>query len=190
MEFNNSVLNQQKPGQPNIGRPANPVGKRPRRPRSKWLNIISVVLLVAIVLLLGAVIVVTSTSKSKNEVSIVDTNKFQAVFLNGGQVYFGKIQAINSEYLTLDNIYYLKVNGQGGTETNQTTENPQDVSLARLGCELHGPEDKMVISKSQVMFWENLRDDGQVTKAVAEFIKQNPNGQKCAEPAATPTPSS
>lgn len=188
MEFNNSVLNQQKSGQPNVGRPAHPGEKRPRRRRSKWLNIASIILLVAIVLLVGSLVLLTSTSKTQSEASIVNTNKFQAVFLNGGQVYFGKIQAINNDYLTLDNIYYLKVSGQSGADTNQTTENPQDVSLARLGCELHGPEDKMIISKSQVMFWENLKDDGQVTKAISEFVKQNPNGQKCSEPT-TKTPS-
>jgi hypothetical protein len=38
----------------------------------------------------------------------------------------------------------------------------------------------MVINQSQVIFWENLKADGQVAKAVAQFQKQNPNGQDCS----------
>jgi hypothetical protein len=37
----------------------------------------------------------------------------------------------------------------------------------------------MVINQEQVIFWENLKTDGQVAKAVADYQKQNPNGQKC-----------
>jgi hypothetical protein len=121
--------------------------------------------------------------------------------LNGGQVYFGKIQALNSKYLTMDNIYYLRVNQQ--VQPNQSTSSSQDISLAKLGCELHGPDDLMVINRDQVTFWENLKDDGQVVKAISEFVKNNPNGQTCSStsnststpspeptPAPTPSPSS
>ena len=101
----------------------------------------------------------------------------QAVFLNGGQVYFGNIKALNNDYVKLNNIYYLRVNQQ--VQPNGTTASNQDISLVKLGCELHGPQDSMVINQSQVIFWENLKSDGQVAKAVADYVKQNPDGQKC-----------
>jgi hypothetical protein len=64
-----------------------------------------------------------------------------------------------------------------------------DISLVKLGCELHGPEDEMLINRSQIVFWENLKEDGQVTQAVAEYIEQNPDGQDCEQPAtAAPQP--
>jgi hypothetical protein len=37
----------------------------------------------------------------------------------------------------------------------------------------------MVINADQVVFWENLKDDGQVAQAVAKYVKENPDGQKC-----------
>ncbi len=56
-----------------------------------------------------------------------------------------------------------------------------NITLVKLGCELHEPYDQMVINSDQVTFWENLQDGGQVAKAVKTFQQQNPNGQKCAD---------
>lgn len=116
-------------------------------------------------------------SKGAAQNKYVDSKNMQAVFLNGGQVYFGKINAINSQYLKMSNIYYLRVNQQ--VQPNGQSSSNQDISLVKLGCELHGPQDAMVINQSQVIFWENLKSDGQVAKAVSDYVKQNPNGQQC-----------
>jgi hypothetical protein len=107
----------------------------------------------------------------------VDSKNMQAVFLNGGQVYFGNIKTINDQFLRMSNIYYLRVNQT--VQPNGSSSSNQDISLVKLGCELHGPQDQMVINQNQVIFWENLKGDGQVAKAVADYVKQNPNGQQC-----------
>jgi hypothetical protein len=183
MEFMNRGAQPQAAPLPNQNqRPANSGGKKQR---GKVMRIVSALLLVSVGLLIAAVAVFVATSSTKSEKSYLDADKFQAVFLNGGQVYFGKVRELNDKFLTVDNIYYLRVNEQ----TQQDTANPsqqaqQDISLAKLGCELHGPEDQMVINREQVSFWENLKDDGQVAKAIAEFVRQNPDGQKCTDPAA------
>lgn len=105
----------------------------------------------------------------------VGKNAYQAVFLTNGQVYFGKLDDVNSEYIKLTDIYYLQV-----TQTNEDGIQPADdqkqpqISLAKLGKELHGPEDVMYISRDQVLFWENLKDkeNSQVTNAIEEFKTQ------------------
>lgn len=153
-----------------------------KRSRGKGLRIVSVILLVATALLVAGVVFLLARGGPKSEGSFVNKDKFQAVFLNGGQVYFGKVRDLNKQYLTLDNIYYLRVNEQVQPDGDAAENAQQDISLAKLGCELHGPEDKMVINRDQVTFWENLKDDGQVAKAIAEFVKQNPDGQKCTAP--------
>jgi hypothetical protein len=86
----------------------------------------------------------------------------------------------------MSDIYYLRVNQQVQPNGQQSSSN-NDISLVKLGCELHGPQDQMVINQNQVIFWENLKDDGQVAKAVAEYVKQNPNGQKCDATSASDT---
>lgn len=164
--------------------PAAPAPARSgRKPRGKLLSVVSVVLLVAIALLIGGMIWMIANGGAKTEKEYVDKGKYQAVFLNGGQVYFGKVKDLNNRFLVVDSIYYLRVNEQQA-QGEQNQQASQDISLAKLGCELHGPQDQMVINREQVTFWENLKDDGQVAKAIAEFVKQNPDGQKCTEPQA------
>jgi hypothetical protein len=126
----------------------------------------------------------------KAESGYVDDKKLQAVFLNGGQVYFGNINDLNGKFLSMSNIYYLRVNQQ--VQPNQSTNAAasNDISLVKLGCELHGPTDNMVINREQVIFWENLKDDGQVAKAVAEYKKANPGDQKCDTASQNTTPTS
>jgi hypothetical protein len=136
------------------------------------LGLLLVVLVATAILLLGV-------GGDKKESGYVDKDKLQAVFLQTGQVYFGNLTTANSKYFVLSNIYYLQTSSTG-TSTTQTAQNT-NVSLVKLGCELHAPYDQMVINRDQVTFWENLQDDGQVAKAVTTFKKDNPNGQKCAD---------
>lgn len=147
---------------------------------SKVLRYASVVLLFSVAVLLMAVAASFAFNKNNGQVKYVDKNQLQAVFLNGGQVYFGKIGVINDNYIAMNNIYYLRVNQQV-QPNQQAAQNSNDVSLVKLGCELHGPQDEMVINTDQVVFWENLKSDGQVAKAVEEYVKQNPNGQDCSK---------
>lgn len=139
---------------------------------------------VGVILAVGAVVVlllsligvfVLGAGNVKSEASYVDTSKLQAVFLNTGQVYFGNVKTLNNRFFVLTNIYYLQTSSTG---TNNSSTN---VSLVKLGCELHEPYDQMIINRDQVTFWENLQDNGQVAKAVSSFEKSNPNGQKCAD---------
>lgn len=150
----------------------------------------SIALLFSATVLVVALVLSLFFGNVPAENKYVNKKTLQAVFLNNGQVYFGNIRSLNEKYVRVSNIYYLRVNQQ--VQPNQTNTNAaaQDISLVKLGCELHGPDDQMLINRDQVTFWENLKTDGQVAKAVTEFVKQNPNGQKCTTAAAdssTPT---
>lgn len=139
-------------------------------------------LLVSITVLVLSIIWFVVLGRPAGEARQVDTRKMQAVFLNGGQVYFGNIQDLTGSYIRLNNIYYLRVNQQVQPDQEEkATTDASDISLVKLGCELHGPEDEMLINRDQVIFWENLKSDGQVAKAVAEYRDANPNGQDCDE---------
>lgn len=154
--------------------------KTKQKDSGKWGRIAVVAAATAIFVLLAAVAVVAGTGGDKRESTYVDTSKLQAVFLNTGQVYFGNIEKLNSQYLVLTNIYYLQTSNSGEANNDNANANA-NVSLVKLGCELHEPLDQMVINREQVTFWENLGDNGQVATAVATFKKQNPDGQKCAD---------
>ena len=157
---------------------ANTNNSKKKAGRNLPFNRISTVILLfsSTIILLGLVWLIAMT-KDNNEAKFVDSSKMQAVFLNGGQVYFGRINALNNDYVRVNDIYYLRVNQQVQPGDNQQAQ--QDISLVKLGCELHGPEDQMLINREQVVFWENLKQDGQVTRAIEEYRRANPNGQSC-----------
>lgn len=134
-------------------------------------------LLLCMVVIVAALALLFNFGDNQESKAIL-TNKLQSVFLNNGQVYFGNIKTLNNKYLDLTNIYYLRTNSTGTAATTATSAN--DVSLVKLGCELHRPYDEMIINRDQVTFWENLQDSGQVAKAIAQFKQQNPHGQNCS----------
>lgn len=160
-----------------------------RHENGKPMRIMTVVVLIFTSLIVALIALYVGLGGTNNENKYVDKTKFQAVFLNGGQVYFGKIHSLNDKFITIDNIYYLRVNQQvqPNQSTTSTTAANQDVSLAKLGCELHGPTDVMVINREQVLFWENLKSDGQVATAIDKYVAANPNGQDCSTTADTTT---
>lgn len=151
-----------------------------------WLK--GLVLLGALFLLLASGIALLKGGNVVKEGGLVDTSRYQAVFLNNGQVYFGKAKQVNARFVTLDDVYYLT---QASAANNQTTG---DYTLVKLGCQqIHYPEDRMVISRDQVTFWENLSTKGKVAKSIADFKAKYPNGPDCTEQTsqtpATNTPS-
>ncbi len=148
-------------------------GQTAPKPTRKLFKIGLVVLLfsiTALVIALTLLLVFSGNSQAK----AVKAGSYQAVFLNNGQVYFGNIKAIGDKTFDLQNIYYLQTNG--GTDAAAQTTASTNVSLVKLGCELHAPVDQMLINSDQVIFWENIKDSGQVVKAIADYKKQNPQG--------------
>lgn len=133
------------------------------------------------VLFVATIFFIAFGTPINREAKYIDKDQYQAVFVNvngtnGGQVYFGKVSALTPQYIRLTNVFYIQ---------NQQTQDAQaaansSYNLVKLGCELHGPQDEMLINRDQVFFWENLKADSQVAQKAAEFYKQNPNGQKCS----------
>lgn len=130
-------------------------------------------------------------SQKKN----VDSGKYQAVFLNIGQVYFGKVTSLNDKYLVLDDVFYVNCNTADGTNNCQQNGN-NTYTLYKLGVnELHAPQDRMVINQSQVAYWENIKDSSKVVQAIQQY-KKNPNaanqvnssGTSGQNPGSTSTP--
>lgn len=184
MEWNRGTAPTQPAPQPAVNHTA-PATNRKKKLAFLSMPTASVGLLFCITILLVALVsYIALGGGTESSKSAVDKKKMQAVFLNGGQVYFGRINTLNDQFMRVNDIYYLRVNQQVQPD-GSAAANSQNISLVKLGCELHGPTDSMVINQDQVIFWENLKDDGQVAKAVAEYKKANPGPQKCDAPAAS-----
>ena len=134
---------------------------------SRWPWILLVVVLLAAVLALGMLFRDKLGMEKAEGVS-----EYQAVFLTNGQVYFGKLEDVHDRYVTLTDIYYLQVNQQLQQGQQETGQQPQ-LSLVKLGNELHGPLDEMQINRDHILFFEDIKEDGRVAQAIAEY-KANP----------------
>lgn len=95
--------------------------------------------------------------------------KWQAVFLSNGQVYFGHLNPSFGKYVKLSNIYYLQVTQQLQPPGQQPVP---DIRLVKLGGELHGPEDTMYILRDQILFWEYLKADSRVVQGITQLRAQ------------------
>jgi hypothetical protein len=130
---------------------------------SKVLVVLLIIVSVLIIGTIGARGLAAATADAP-----VKEKQYQAVFLTNGQVYFGKLSQVDKGYVKVTDIFYLQVQQQVQPKDAKDQQQPQ-VSLAKLGSELHGPEDVMYISRDQVLFWENLKNDGKVAEAIKDY---------------------
>lgn len=94
---------------------------------------------------------------------VIMNDRYQVIYLLTGQVYFGKLQSITGEYLTLKNVYTL--------ENNTAEANANDTNILQVSRQVYGPEDSMAIRADQVQFWQNLRSDSKVAQAIDSVNK-------------------
>jgi len=152
-----------------------PIMSQPQAPKKSGLaGKVITVIIVIVVILIGLFLVSKYTKLNILGVnkSDVSTKGWQAVFLTNGQVYFGKIAKENDKMILLQNIYYLQVaqSPQPAPEA-QAAANPNNVSLVKLGNELHGPTDEMKINMSQVLFTESMKSDSKVVDAIVRYLE-------------------
>lgn len=114
------------------------------------------------------------------------TGGWQAVFLTNGQVYFGKVSGLGGQFSTLKDIFYLQVQKPIQPTQEGDTANQGKLTLIKLGNEIHGPVDEMKVNRSQILFVENLKEDGKVMQAIKRYVENGPD-QTQVSPSATPT---
>lgn len=130
-------------------------------------------------------------SEKKPQVRGVSTtdsqDKYVAVFLTNNQVYFGKLFNFESETPLLRDVYYLRVQdslqdtatpeeaekGKKKTAPTQTGE----MSLIKLGNELHAPVDEIKLNRDHILFIEELKEDSRVVQAIRDYQKRQSGSQ-------------
>ena len=90
----------------------------------------------------------------------VDANKYYAVLLSNGSVYFGKLEGFGSSYPVLHDVYYVQ------SVTNAETKAVTNI-LVKRGKEWHAP-DRMILSEKAILFVEPVGSDSKVSQLIAE----------------------
>lgn len=128
---------------------------------------------ITVIVLAAAIVLIVLMAYRSSVGSLIDGSKYQAVFLTNGQSYFGKLQPAGGSYMELTNIFYLQTKATDTTAAQQATpDTTAQVQLVKLGDEIHGPSDQMIIDKSQILFFENLKSDGKVAQSIAAYQKK------------------
>jgi hypothetical protein len=99
-------------------------------------------------------------------------DSYSAVFLNNGQVYFGKMISNTKNEIVLNEVFYLQVSDTAiGAEQLESlvTQSQTRFNLVKLGTEMHGPTDEMFINKNNIIFYEYLRDDSAVVESIRNY---------------------
>ena len=103
--------------------------------------------------------------------------EYQAVFMDNGQVFFGRVQRSGSSFLTLRDVFYIQ--RQAGKDEKE----PRNVLLKR-GSEWHGP-DSMHINLEHVVLIEPVAPDSRVFQLIMQ-AKRPPAPAPPAKPQAPP----
>ena len=104
---------------------------------------------------------------SSNEHGTIVSGEYQAVFLDNGQVYFGKLEKTRDALYTLTDVSYL--------QSNVAVEQVSNLSLTKLGSEAHGPEDQMQINVEHILFIEDMKNDSKVVQAIQDYKSKSKN---------------
>ncbi|MBI2473797.1 DUF2905 domain-containing protein [Candidatus Uhrbacteria bacterium] len=152
-----------------------PIGARPGSPETKKFNsgkwIVGFFLLLIVI---GGIWYFSQRgspsappSGSSNEPLAIESGEYQAVFLDNGQVYFGKLQKTREAFYTLKDVFYL--------QSNMAVEQASNLSLTKLGSEAHGPEDWMQINTEHILFIEDMKNDSKVVQAIQDYKSKSKN---------------
>lgn len=168
--------------------------ERKQQLMQKQLWIILIVFILVLIVGGGAIFIfkpewlpfTSSTASPTGSSAKVPSSKasgYVAVFLTNNQVYFGKLVDERSAYPVLRDVYYLRVqrslvpaeneDANIKVEDQKSSPPPQqqqnELTLIKMGSELHGPVDEIKLNKDHILYIEDLKEDSKVVKAIREF---------------------
>ncbi|PIS07279.1 hypothetical protein COT79_00090 [Candidatus Berkelbacteria bacterium CG10_big_fil_rev_8_21_14_0_10_43_14] len=130
----------------------------------KATSIVVVALLIVIALALGAKYSDKIPGANKN------SQKYMAVTLDNGLIYFGNLKNKTSQYVTLENAYFAQQNAEWvkpeDRKKDQEYNQPQYL-LTKVGdTEVYGPDSTMKINRDHILLIQDLKSDSQVIKTI------------------------
>ena len=98
------------------------------------------------------------------------TADYHAVFLDNGQVFFGRLKAPSSDFIELTDVFYVR------SETNKETKEVKNVLIKR-GQEWHGP-DMMYVNSKHVTLIEPVSPGSKVGELIKEAVSKGAGAGK------------
>jgi len=150
-----------------------PIPQRAAANKSKALRLLKLPIF-GLIILIVIVVVGLIWSNMHSPATAIDSSKYQAILLTNGESYLGKLVPLNDRAMKLIDVYYLKPQTDTTSKASQqATTDQNNVQLIKFGGEVQGPEDEIVISKDQIVYYENLKSDGKATQAIEQYKKSH-----------------
>jgi hypothetical protein len=115
------------------------------------------------------VLTVFLTACGKTQENLSFNTEYQAVFLDNGQVFFGKLENGGSDHPKLMEVYYI------GSQPTPDGKGVTNILLKR-GGEWHGPE-YMYLTKSHIVMIEPVSPSSRVADLIKELKAKQPAAQ-------------
>ena len=132
-------------------------------------------IIVLAVIILGLVAWFSWSSTQSSTVGI-DSSKYQVVSLVDGQVYFGTLSSADKDHMKLTDVYYLQpiasesdAESSDSSDLQDTSSSENNFKLVKFTDIVYGPENEMIISRDQIIHYDNLSPEGKVAKAIEEY---------------------
>lgn len=90
------------------------------------------------------------------------SQSYKAVFLTNNQVFFGQLAPSRNGFVNLTHVYYIK----DQAPLVDPAQSGSDLSLLKLGRELHAPKDNISISRENILYMQDLSDNSRVLAAI------------------------
>lgn len=119
-------------------------------------------ILVCVAVTATAIILLAAACRTAADIKF-DT-AYQAVLLDNGSVYFGKLQGAGTQYPVLTDVYYVQ------SQVNQETKEVKNI-LIRRGNEWHAP-DRMVLNARHIILIEPVGPNSKVAELIAQDKKK------------------
>ncbi len=144
-----------------------PIGSRPTETKKKMSPWIWVIFVLVLAIAGGIWYAMQSgandlTKGGETATPTIGSGEYQAVFLDNGQVYFGKLERRDNAFYALSDVFYLQSGAVGVDQVG-------NLALTKLGSEAHGPEDKMELNVDHILFIEDMKQDSKVVNAIRDY---------------------
>lgn len=102
-----------------------------------------------------------------NLLGVAPAASYKAVFLTNGTSFFGRIKKMDANFITLEDVFYLRTKTAPVQATAAASQN--QLELVKLGDEIYGPEDVMLLNRRQILSVQDLKADSKVVAAIRNY---------------------
>ena len=128
-------------------------------------------------MVLCLLVIASATGCGRMDQNLSFKSEYQAVFLDNGQVFFGKLENGGSAHPLLKEVYYI------GTQVSPDGKEAKNILLKR-GSEWHGPE-YMYLTASHIVMIEPVSPTSRVAELIKDLKAQGPAQPQAHKPAET-----